>query len=160
MNKPILNISDIEFAGFPVPPTGHAAEVFAGKLGDIGRRMGAQKLGANITVLPPGKCVFPFHNHHVNEEMFYILEGSGELRMGSETFPVVVGDFVLCPPGGKEVAHQIKNTGTADMKYLAISTKESPEIAEYPDSGKFGVMTKDVRFIGKLDQSMDYWAGE
>jgi uncharacterized cupin superfamily protein len=47
--------------------------MFEARLGDIGRRLGAQKLGYNLTVVPPGKRAFPFHNHHINEEMFVVV---------------------------------------------------------------------------------------
>jgi hypothetical protein len=45
-----------------------------------GHHIGAQKLGYNLTVLRPGKVQCPFHNHHGEEEMFFILDGSSELR--------------------------------------------------------------------------------
>lgn len=160
MAKPILNIDELEFASFPVPPPPETGGKFAGTIGDIGRRMGATKLGANITVIPAGKRVYPFHNHHVNEEFFFVLEGAGELRFGEETYPLRKGDFILCPPGGREVAHQIINTKDEEMRLLSISTKLYPEIADYPDSGKFGVLSGTFRFLGKSDSSLGYWDGE
>ena len=129
-------------------------------LGQVGVEVGAQKLGYNVTKLPPGKRAFPLHNHRINEEMFFVLEGEGEVRIGTETFPIRAGDFIACPPGGTELAHQIVNTSDKELRYLAVSTKQSPEIAEYPDSGKFGVLGEGVRFLGKFDQSLGYWDGE
>jgi len=77
---------------------------------------------------------------------------------------------IACPPGGRETAHQIINTGTVELKYLAVSTKQSPEIAEYPDSGKFGVLAEygmnaegkpqGFRFVGRAGLNVDYWEGE
>jgi uncharacterized cupin superfamily protein len=52
------------------------------------------------------------------------------------------------------------NNSSDELVYLSVSTKLSPEIAEYPDSGKFGVLSADVRFLGKLDLSLGYWDGE
>ena len=172
MTKPIINIADIDLQPRPTAfaPTGDAAQRFDARMGFIAPRLGAQKLGYNITAVPPGKRAFPFHNHHVNEEMFFILEGNGEARIGEAVYPVRAGDIIACPPGGKERAHQISNTGDVEMKYLAVSTKLSPEIAEYPDSGKFGILAEfpaDVggqpetfRFVGREDKSVDYWEGE
>lgn len=172
MSKPVINIEDIELAPRPpeFSPTGAAAERFDAQMGFIGPRIGAQKLGYNLTVVPPGKRAFPLHNHHVNEEMFFILQGTGELKIGENTYPVRPGDVIACPPGGKESAHQITNTGTDELKYLAVSTKLSPEICEYPDSGKFGFLEElpdgaDGRpgrfaFIGRDGDSRDYWEGE
>jgi len=129
-------------------------------MGMVGMTLGSQKLGYNVTVVPAGKRAFPLHNHHVNEEMFFILEGSGEVRIGAETFPIKKGDFICCPPGGKELAHQIINTSNAELRYLAVSTKQTPEIAEYPDSGKFGVLEGGFRFLGKEGDSLGYYDGE
>lgn len=49
-------------------------------------------------VCPPGKTVCPFHNHRINEEYFFVFEGEGTLRFGSEKFPIRKGDFIACPP--------------------------------------------------------------
>lgn len=172
MSKPIINIADIELQPRPpaFAPTGAAAQRYDARMGMIAPRLGAQKLGYNITVVPPGKRAFPFHNHHVNEEMFFVLEGSGEVRIGEATYPLRQGDIVACPAGGRETAHQIVNTGSVELKYLAVSTKLSPEIAEYPDTGKFGVLAeypagadaapRGFRFVGRAEQGVDYWEGE
>ena len=66
--------------------------------------------------------------------------------------------------------HQIINTGNCEMRYLAVSTKLSPEIAEYPDSGKFGLLAeladepdgsaRRFIFVGREGEGLDYWQGE
>jgi uncharacterized cupin superfamily protein len=162
MTKPIINISELEFAPFAGPMPESAKARFEGAmLGSVGRKIGAQKLGYNITVVPAGKRAFPFHNHRVNEEMFFILEGEGEVRIGDQTYPVQKGDFIACPSGGAEAAHQIVNTSKKELRYLAVSTMQAPEIADYPDSKKFGVLSGDgFRFLGRVDQSLQYWDGE
>jgi uncharacterized cupin superfamily protein len=172
MNRPILNIADVELQPRPAAfaATGAAAERYDARMGQIAPRLGAQKLGYNITAVPPGKRAFPFHNHRINEEMFFVLEGTGEVRIGETVHPIRAGDIVACPAGGRETAHQIINTGTEELRYLAVSTKLSPEIAEYPESGKFGVLAEysagadgkpqTFRFIGRQANSIDYWEGE
>ncbi len=172
MDKPIVNIDDIALQPPPAAfaPNGPAAERYQARMGAIGTRIGARLLGYNITAIAPGKRAFPFHHHRVNEEMFFILEGTGEVRIGTATHPVRAGDFIACPPGGKEVAHQIVNTGPTELRFLAVSTKMWPEVAEYPDSGKFGVLAdfgKDAggkpqifRYVGREAQQVPYWDGE
>ena len=162
MPKPIINISELEFGPFPAPMPESAKAKFEGAmLGWVGRKIGAQKLGYSVTVVPSGKRAFPLHNHHVNEEMFFILEGEGEVRIGDKTHPIKKGDFIAHPPGGPETAHQIVNTSENELRYLAVSTMQSPEIADYPDSKKFGVLSADgFRFLGRVDQSLNYWDGE
>jgi len=172
MTKPVINIKDIALETWPAGAllSGQASQRYEAKMGFIGPRIGAQKLGYNITAVPPGKSAFPLHNHYINEEMFFILQGSGELRVGEYTYAVREGDFIACPPGGKENAHKIINSSTEELRYLAVSTKISPEIVEYPDSGKFGVLHeqgigsdgKPTRFVfvGRESDSRDYWEQE
>lgn len=172
MNRPILNIAEVELKARPpaFAATGAAAERFDARMGAIASKLGAQKLGYNVTAVPPGKRAFPFHNHRVNEEMFFILEGSGEIRIGEAVHPIRAGDVIACPPGGKETAHQIINSGSSELKYLAVSTRLSPDIAEYPDSGKFGVLAEfpaeaggkpqAFRFVGREGNAVPYWDGE
>jgi len=164
MARPIVNLAELEFRDF-----GHG-ERYQARIGAIGARVGAEKLGYNLTVLPPGKRGFPCHNHRANEEMFFVLEGEGEVRIGPERYPIRAGDVIACPPGGAERAHQIANTSNAELKYLAVSTKMYPEVAEYPDSGKFGVLVEipasdggkptQFRFVGRPEDGVDYWEGE
>jgi len=162
MSKHIINLADVELQPRPpqFAPTGAAAQRFDARVGQIGRQIGAKKLGYNLTAVPPGKRAYPFHNHRLNEEMFYILEGRGEVRVGAETFPIRAGDFIACPPGGPELAHQIVNTGTAELKYLAVSTMQGPEVCEYPDSGKIGVLADSIRYVNRSDSQVGYWEGE
>ena len=144
MKPPILNIADVEFrawghgADAPIPGLGEASPKFQAKIGDVAQRIGARKLGYGLVVVPPGKRAWPTHNHRVNEEAFFILEGEGEVRIGEERYPVRKGDFIANPPGDKTTAHQIVNTSqTEELRYIGISTRETPEIVEYPDSKKF-----------------------
>lgn len=165
MNPPILNIAALEYRQWG------NGKGFEARLGAIGTKLGAQKLGYNLTVVPPGKRAFPLHSHHANEEMFFVVEGEGELRVGEARHPIRGGDVIACPPGGPETAHQIINTSrSAELKYLAVSTRISPEVTEYPDSRKFGVMRELTagpdgkpqlwRYLGRAPASLDYWDGE
>jgi uncharacterized cupin superfamily protein len=162
MSKHIINIADVELQPRPpqFAPQGAAAERFDVRTGQIARQIGAKKLGYNLTAVPPGKRAYPFHNHRQNEEMFHVLEGRGEVRIGAETFPIRAGDFIACPPGGPELAHQIVNTGERELKYLAVSTLQYPEVCEYPDSGKIGVLADSVRYVNRSDSQVGYWEGE
>lgn len=172
MPKPILNISEATFeANSPMfAPTGSVAERFEAKTATVGARIGAQLLGYNITAVAPGKRAWPFHNHPAKEEMFFVLQGIGAVRIGETTYAIHAGDFIACPAGGKETAHQIINTGTEELRYLAVSIESSLEMAEYPDSGKFAVKAefgvapdgKPLRhiFVGRTDQLVNFWDGE
>lgn len=132
--------------------------------------LGLRDLAVRFNIVPPGKSSCPFHSHHVEEEMFVILKGSGTYRYGTSTHPVKEGDVLGAPNGGPETAHQIINTGGEPLVYLGISTNSPIEVCEYPDSGKFlaysrpsrRTFTEDkvVRHMGRPGNSLDYWDGE
>ena len=128
--KPIINLDEVEFDD--IEENG----VYTSKRARFSESIGARKLGYNLTVLPPGKVQCPFHSHRGEEEMFLILEGEGELRFGDQRYPIRKHDVIACPTGGPEVAHQIINTGTTPMRYLALSNLVDIEVCEYPDSQK------------------------
>ncbi len=124
----------------------------------------ATKLGASVDTVAPGKVSCPFHFHHAQEEMFIVIEGSGTLRVAGEMLPLRAGDVVFIPPGS-DYPHQIVNTSDAPLKYLSISTQDSPEVVEYPDSGKYlaKVANGDANIFSAIQRgtnSLDYWEGE
>ena len=158
--KPVINLN--ELTDFTELSKGHFAERYT----DVGEKIGASKLGYSVTVLEPGKMVCPFHNHRVNEEMFLILDGSGTLRFGDEEYPLRTHDIIACPPGGREVAHQIINTSDAELRYLCLSTRETADICEYPDSDKMlaYIMPEageaPFKHIFRVSDEVDYFVGE
>ncbi|KPG92992.1 cupin [Pseudomonas sp. RIT-PI-q] len=172
MHPAILNLNQVELETLPeaLAPTGDTAGRYQQRLARIGQQLGAQKLGYRLYVLEPGMRGSPFHSHRVNEEMFYIVAGEGQIRLGTERFPIRAGDVIACPPGGPEAAHQIINNSNGELRYLAVSTQQSPEICEYPDSGKYAVMDNfqvdaeghATGFVAVARQAdgVDYWDGE
>ena len=97
--------------------------------------------------------------------MFLVLEGEGELRFGGQRYPVRKHDVIACPPGGPEVAHQIINTGTTTMRYLALSTLVDVEACEYPDSRKVLIVAgqrgeRTVRKMFRAEATVDYYDRE
>ena len=86
------------------------------------------------------------------------------LRVAGEMLPLRAGDIAFIPPG-PEYPHQIINTSAAPLKYLSISTRETPEICEYPDSSKYlaTAATDEGKRFDALQRSgtnLDYWDGE
>lgn len=159
MVKPIVNLDDVTFDD--VEEDG----LYTSRRARFSDGIGARNLGYNLTVLPPGKAQCPFHSHHGEEEMFLILEGEGELRFGGERYPIRRHDVIACPPGGADVAHQILNTGTETMRYLAVSTRVPVDACEYPDSGKVMVVAGngDSTKLWKMfraENTVDYYDRE
>jgi uncharacterized cupin superfamily protein len=162
--KPIINLEDLALERLS---HGEKFEVLDGA---IGQGIGAKQLGYSLAVVPPGKRAYPFHCHHVNEEMFFVIEGRGMLRIGEREYPIRKGDVIAAPPGGRETAHQIVNTSNEELRYLVVSTMIPADVVEYPDSDKVGVYVgsapggdptkRTFSHRGRLGPGLDYWDGE
>ena len=135
----------------------------------LGAAAKGRKLGCSLMELPPGKQAWPRHYHLANEEAYYVLSGSGRLRLGEDTLVVKAGDYVALPVG-PESAHQLLNDGTEPLRYLAFSTMEEPDVVVYPDSQKVvlfagsapgGDLAARTLFTAlPLSAEVDYWSGE
>lgn len=159
--NPVVRIADLPLEPFSQGNSYQSADA------GIADRLGLTQIGASYSEVPPGKSGCPCHVHHVEDEMFVILEGEGTYRFGSESYPVMAGDVLGAPRGGVEHAHKLTNTGKGPLKYLSISTKSDIEVCEYPDSGKFMVSSSVAprgagrfRYIGRGNSPLDYWDGE
>lgn len=64
--------------------------------------------------LPMGASTRP-HYHPQTEEIYYILEGEGEMRIGDSSTHVRPGDAIAIMPGAM---HQICNSGSRTLKFL------------------------------------------
>jgi uncharacterized cupin superfamily protein len=154
----IRNFNDIPRKRFVRDP------LYDGEGARMAQGTAARKLGASIDILPPGKRGCPYHLHHAQEEMFIVIEGSGTLRVAGEMIPIRTGDVIFIP-AGPEYPHHIINTSEAPLKFLSVSTMETPEICEYPDSKKYlaeGSLDRAQPFevIDRQKESLDYWDGE
>src|ERR1700759_1253552 len=124
MKKPFANLDEVEFTD--VEENGF----YTSRRAQFSAAIGARRLGYNLTELPPGKAQCPFHSHRAEEEMFLILGGAGGLRFGDQRYRIRRNDVIACPTGGPDVAHQIINTGSTTMRYLALSNLAELEICE------------------------------
>ena len=155
----VINIDQLELEHFSA-----VGGKFESDCARIGPLLGARDLGFSYDVVQPGKISCPFHSHRGEEEMFFIVKGTGLLRYGGETRKVRAGDFICCPVGGPETAHQIINDSDSELGYISVSTMMPAEVCEYPDSGKVaafgGSGTDRIRHITDAASLVDYWKGE
>jgi uncharacterized cupin superfamily protein len=162
--KPIVNLDELS------PEHVSHGDKFEVLDGPIGSVVGAKQLGYSLAIVPPGKRAYPFHCHHVNEEMFLVLEGQGMVRIGEHEHPIRKGDVIAAVAGGRETAHQIVNTSDRELRYLMVSTMVPAEVVEYPDSSKVGVYVgaapggdakkRTFSHRGRLGPALGYWDGE
>ena len=94
-----------------------------------------------------------------DEELFFVLSGTGELRLGPERRRLRPNDVVSCPPG-PDGAHQFYNDGTEPLVYLAISSVHEADVVEYPDSGKLMTTVGELRHIARKADAVPYMDGE
>ena len=64
-------------------------------------------------ILEPGAAI----GYHLQkeEEIYYILSGTGEMTMNGKIFPVKEGDAILTMPGN---SHGLKQTGAAPLELI------------------------------------------
>lgn len=161
-HKHVIHLSQVPVESINAP----AGSRFAGRRQRVGAHVGADKLGYSFFTVPPGKAAFPYHSHSGNEEMIYIIDGEAILRFGEAELPVGAGTVVACPPGDG-YAHQLVNIGSADLRYLVVSTMAFPDICEYPDSHKVGAYATGavgpkvgLRALFVKNARVDYYDGE
>jgi uncharacterized cupin superfamily protein len=156
IDQRVVNVDQLELEHFEKGK-------FATESARIGPIVGAKDLGYSYDIVPPGGIACPFHSHRAEEEMFFIVKGTGLLRYGEDTRKIRAGDFICCPTGGPDTAHQIINDSKEPLAYISVSTMMPAEICEYPDSkkiGSFGVGEKRLRHMTETSASVDYWKGE
>jgi uncharacterized cupin superfamily protein len=121
----------------------------------IGGALGAETTGMRHVRMAPRAHGTPHHCHGAEEELFVVLGGAGEVRLGDERFAVARGSVLARPPG-TGVAHSFI-AGDEGLEYLGWGTREPNDICYYPDSGK--VFLCGVGVIGRIEPA-DYWDGE
>lgn len=155
IDQRVVNLDELELKAF------EKGARFGCSFARIGPLLGAKDLGYSYDVVPPGRSACPFHSHRAEEEMFFIVRGTGTLRYGTETRRIRAGDVICCPVGGPDTAHQIINDSDADLAYLSVSTMMPAEVCEYPDSGKIGAFGEGgVRHMTQAGSAVDYWKDE
>jgi uncharacterized cupin superfamily protein len=122
---------------------------------DAGRALGSLTTGLRHLRIAPGARGAPHHCHGAEEELFVVLGGDGEVRLGDDRHPVARGTVVARPPGTGE-AHSFW-AGDRGLELLAWGTRDPNDIVSYPDSGK--VFLRGVGLIGRLEPA-DAWDGE
>jgi uncharacterized cupin superfamily protein len=133
MNKPVVNIGELELDAWTQGELYGASDV------RIGPMIGVKDLGISYSEVQPGKSSCPFHNHHVEDELFIILEGEGTYRFGKQSYPIKAGDVLGAPAGGQETPHQIINSSGDELRYIAFANHGRADVIEYPDSGRIAV---------------------
>ena len=109
-------------------------------------------LGASLWEFQPGGSQFVYHFHHGSDELLVVLRGAPVVRLHDGDRQLREGDVVPLPRGPSG-AHQIRNETDDVVRVLIVSTNADPDVAEYPETGKVGIITQggDWQFHRRTD---------
>lgn len=105
------------------------------------------------TEVAPGFAGPPPHRHERLHDMFYVLQGTLTVRVGSEQHQVGKGSFVCVPPG---VTHTFSNPGSAPVRFLNFNTPAGWEhyMRELGEAAKGGPLSTEA--IGRVASRHDF----
>ncbi|MBT3352546.1 MAG: cupin domain-containing protein [Nitrospinaceae bacterium] len=96
--------------------------------------VGAKEFALLVNEFDPG-LTSKAHKHDNEEHGFYIMSGTGVIRIEEERLEVSEGDAVFVPPGKM---HEISSTGDAPLKYIVIYSPPGPNVA-LREKGAYGL---------------------
>jgi uncharacterized cupin superfamily protein len=96
---------------------------------NLGRAAGTVAAGVQRIEIDPGKWSTPAHVEGAEEEIFFVLGGSGLSWQDGKVYEVGEGDCIVHEPGGE--AHTLR-AGPQGLDVLAYSTRVALQIADLP----------------------------
>ncbi|MCA1696382.1 MAG: cupin domain-containing protein [Actinobacteria bacterium] len=100
-------------------------------------------LGGSIWEFQPGEPEFVYHFHHGSDELLVVLRGEPRLRLRDAERTLHEGEVVPLPRG-PEGGRSISNPSDSVVRILMLSSNADPDVSEYPETGKLGVITDGV----------------
>jgi uncharacterized cupin superfamily protein len=130
---------------------------FTGGMAEVGRLLGAEKLGYAVGRMRRGEHYCPYHWHTAEEELFVVLSGTPTLRTPGGTFALRSGDLVAFPTNERG-AHRIWNDAEADALVLMIANTDEADVCSYPDSRK--LLVEKTGTLVRSAPQLEYFEGE
>ena len=150
-----INLEELSYEYDDADPEG-----FRHGMARFGPAIGATQMGGSLYELPPGQSICPYHYEYPEEEWLIVLAGEVTVRHPGGEDVLGEGDVVCFPPG-PDGAHKVTCRGNTTARVLMTSTKQTPAIAVYPDSGKVGIWPGDDRDNLMMRRDMlAYYDGE
>ncbi len=100
---------------------------------DYLERAGSELLGARLWRLPP-KSANTLHRHVIAEEFYFVLEGTGRIRVGEETLTVPRYGGVLVGPAE---LRQVFNDTDEEVLWLIVGAPDKEMEADQFDLSRF-----------------------
>ncbi len=147
-----VNVDELDFRS-----TRDGNEPFGDETAEVGRLIGAEKLGYSVARLQRGDHYCPLHWHTAEEELFVVLAGTPSLRTPRGTFALRAGDIIAFPTnaGG---AHRLFNDADAEAVVLLVANTNPADTCFYPDSQKHVVEATGT--LVRDHPQLDYFDGE
>ncbi|KAF8206295.1 hypothetical protein K438DRAFT_1816954 [Mycena galopus ATCC 62051] len=138
--SPVLRAAAIQSLIQPVPHPLDASRVRVTT--SLGDQVGLTKLGIHKTTLAPNMMSTVEHYHDIDDEWFYILQGSGTLLCAGEgeDTTVAAGDFVGFAAAVRR-PHSFR-AGEEGMEYLTGGNRGPVDVCHYPLIGKTLVVNR------------------
>jgi uncharacterized cupin superfamily protein len=126
-------------------------------MAEVGRLLGATKLGSAVGRMRRGEHYCPYHWHTAEEELFVVLQGTPTVRTPRGTFALRTGDMIAFPANASG-AHRLWNDAETDAVVLLVANNDGGDVCFYPDSRKFVVEASGT--LVRDHPVLDYYDGE
>lgn len=103
----------------------------AGEWTNLGHAAGTKTVGVNRIRVDPGRWSTPFHRQTAEEEIFFVLSGSGVCLLTDAAFAVRPGDCIVHRAGE---AHSLR-AGDDGLDVLAFGMRGRTEVGHLPRAG-------------------------
>ena len=100
---------------------------------NLAEQMGSEKLGARLWRLPPWSAN-TWHRHAEQDELYFVLEGTGRIRVADETVTVPKHGAILVPP---QSLRQVFNDTAEEVLWLILGAPRHEDTSDrsvfYPE---------------------------
>lgn len=97
--------------------------------------IGARHVDLHLNTVNPGTPPGPYHLHRQVENVYYVLDGTGCIRIDGVDHLVAPGQAVFIPTG---VPHSVHNPGEGSLRLLEIYAPVDVDFVEVADTSVGG----------------------
>lgn len=113
--------------GFSAIEVDRADRVVSGKSAtehvDLTSELALTEMRARVWYIEPGNTRKTYHRHGEQEELYYVLDGPGRIRIGDEVVDVPAGTALRLPP---ETPRQVFNDTDDTHVWLVVGAPPVP----------------------------------
>ena len=89
---------------------------------ELHNKLGLTGAEISINTIGAGECVPFIHSHKQNEEIYYVIDGSGKAVIDNEEIDLVTGDWIKISPVAERQFFASKYNS---LSYVCIQVKEN-----------------------------------